>query len=80
MLRGSIRSVSMAAWMIAQGAGHGGTGPVVLAIDTATSQVMIQVGKAGMLGFAGHLAVSRWTSTIRSMPVSPSSSRRPPCA
>ena len=31
-----------------------GVGPTVLAIDPANSEVLIQVGKAGLLGFAGH--------------------------
>jgi polyisoprenoid-binding protein YceI len=54
MVRGSFRNVSIAAWMIAQVAGQSGTGPTVLAIDAANSQVLIQVGKEGVFGFAGH--------------------------
>lgn len=54
MLRGSLRSVFLTAWMLAQAAAQSLTGPAVLAIDTANSQVLIQVGKAGVFGFAGH--------------------------
>jgi len=55
MLRGSLRSVSMGAWLITLAAGQVRTGPMVLVIDEANSQVLIQVGKAGMMSFAGHL-------------------------
>ena len=51
---GSLRSVSLAAVLIAPAAGHFGTGTMVLAVDGANSQVLIQVGKTGVFGFAGH--------------------------
>lgn len=54
MLSGSLRIVSIAAWLITQIAAQSWSGPTVLAIDAANSQVLIQVGKAGMFGFAGH--------------------------
>jgi polyisoprenoid-binding protein YceI len=54
MLHGSWRSVSTAAALIAQATLHAASGPTVLAVDTANSQVLIQVGKAGVFGFAGH--------------------------
>jgi polyisoprenoid-binding protein YceI len=44
----------MPAWLIAQAAVSAGGGPMVLTVDTADSQVLIQVGKAGVFGFAGH--------------------------
>lgn len=55
MLRSSLRSVSIAAWVVVQVAASASTGPMVLAIDTANSQVLINVGKSGMFSFAGHL-------------------------
>jgi polyisoprenoid-binding protein YceI len=54
MGRGSWWSVSIAAWLITQAPGPTGSGPTVLTVDAANSQVLIQVGKAGMFGFAGH--------------------------
>jgi polyisoprenoid-binding protein YceI len=54
MLHGSWRSVSIAAWLMAQAALLAGSGPTVLTVDTANSHVLIQVGKAGVFGFAGH--------------------------
>jgi polyisoprenoid-binding protein YceI len=59
MMRGSLRNVSIGAWLIALGAGQvvtgqARTGSMVLAIDAPNSQVLIQVGKAGLFGFAGH--------------------------
>ena len=54
MLRGPLRSISIAGWLITQIAAQAGTGPTTLVIDTANSQVLIQVGKTGMFGFAGH--------------------------
>jgi polyisoprenoid-binding protein YceI len=54
MGRGSWWSFSIAAWLIAQAPVPTGSGPTVLTVDAANSQVLIQVGKAGMFGFAGH--------------------------
>jgi polyisoprenoid-binding protein YceI len=54
MLRGSLRSVSVATWLIAHAAVQAGNNPMALVIDGANSQVLIQVGKAGLFGFAGH--------------------------
>jgi len=54
MGRGSWWSFSIAAWLITQALGPTGSRPTVLTVDAANSQVLIQVGKAGMFGFAGH--------------------------
>ena len=54
MLHGSWWSVSIAAWLITQAPGPTGSRPTVLTGDAADSQVVIQVGKAGLFGFAGH--------------------------
>jgi len=54
MLHGRWWSVSIAAWLLAQAPVGTGGGPTVLTIDAANSQVAIQVGKAGVFGFAGH--------------------------
>ncbi|MCX6538434.1 MAG: YceI family protein [Acidobacteria bacterium] len=54
MLHSSLRNVSIAAWLFTHAVVQAGNGPTVLAIDSANSQVLIQVGKAGMFGFAGH--------------------------
>jgi polyisoprenoid-binding protein YceI len=54
MVRGFLASVSIAVWLLTQVAGQSGTSPTVLAIDAANSQVLIQVGKTGLFGFAGH--------------------------
>jgi polyisoprenoid-binding protein YceI len=54
MGRGSWWSFSIAAWLITQAPGPTGSRPTVLTVDAAHSQVLIQVGKAGMFGFAGH--------------------------
>jgi polyisoprenoid-binding protein YceI len=54
MLHGSWWSVPIATWLLAQGPAQPGIGPTVLTVDAANSQVMIQVGKAGVFGFAGH--------------------------
>ncbi len=54
MLRDLLLSVSIAALMAIPTAGQTGAGRRVLAIDAANSQVLIQVGKTGMFGFAGH--------------------------
>ena len=54
MLHGSWWSFSIAAWLITQALGPTGSRPTVLTVDAANSQVLIQVGKAGLFGFAGH--------------------------
>jgi polyisoprenoid-binding protein YceI len=54
MLHGSWWSVPLAAWLIAQAPVPAGNGPTEMTIDAAGSQVLIQVGKAGVFGFAGH--------------------------
>jgi polyisoprenoid-binding protein YceI len=54
MLQGSWRGVSIAAWLLAQAPVQAGGGPTVLTVDAASSRVVIQVGKAGVFGFAGH--------------------------
>src|SRR5450759_1547207 len=59
MLRGSLRIVLIAASLIIPFAVQAGNGPTVLAIDAANSQILIQVGKAGLFGFAGHARRSR---------------------
>ena len=47
-------SMSLAAWLLAQAPLRTGGGPTGLVIDAANSQVLIEVGKAGVFGFAGH--------------------------
>ena len=47
-------SVPIAAWLLAQAPVSTGSGPTELTVDAASSHVMIQVGKAGIFGFAGH--------------------------
>jgi polyisoprenoid-binding protein YceI len=54
MLRGSVRIVSIAASLIMPAAALSSNGPTVVAIDAANSQILIQVGKTGLFGFAGH--------------------------
>jgi hypothetical protein len=54
MLHRSWWGVSIAAWLIAQTPIPMGGGRWVLTVDAADSQVVIQVGKAGVFGFAGH--------------------------
>jgi len=54
MLHGPWWSVPIAAWLLAQPPVQTGSGPTVLTVDAANSQVVIQVGKAGVFGFAGH--------------------------
>jgi polyisoprenoid-binding protein YceI len=54
MLHGSWWSVSIAVWLIAQAPAPTGSGPTALTVDAANSRVVIQVGKAGLFGFAGH--------------------------
>ena len=48
------RLAVVAVCLIPQGVAESGAGPMVLAVDATTSQILIEVGKAGMLGFAGH--------------------------
>jgi polyisoprenoid-binding protein YceI len=54
MLHESWRGVAIGVWLLVHAAATAGHGPSVLAIDAADSQVVILVGKAGMLSFAGH--------------------------
>lgn len=54
MLHRSLGSAAFVVWLLAQAANPAGSGPAVLAIDAADSQVVILVGKAGFLSFAGH--------------------------
>ena len=54
MRRAMIRLAVVAVCLIPQGVAGLGHGPMVLAVDAATSQILIEVGKAGMFGFAGH--------------------------
>jgi polyisoprenoid-binding protein YceI len=54
MWRTSCVRMTAAACLAAVSAAPAGFGPTVLAIDAAESRVLIQVGKAGLLGFAGH--------------------------
>jgi len=54
MLRDSLRILLIAASLIIPFAVQAENGPTVLAIDAANSQVLIQVEKAGLFGFAGH--------------------------
>ncbi len=41
-------------WLSVLAVGGVAQGPQVFTIDTAASHVLIQVGKEGLLGFAGH--------------------------
>jgi polyisoprenoid-binding protein YceI len=50
----SLWNLAMATGLLAQAAAAGGRGPIVMTIDPDTSQVVIEVGKAGLFGFAGH--------------------------
>jgi polyisoprenoid-binding protein YceI len=54
MLHRSWWGATIAVWLLAQSAAPTGLGPTVLTIDGSNSQVVILVGKAGMLSFAGH--------------------------
>jgi len=54
MPRALSRLVILAVCLIPQGVVGSGPGPMVLAVDAAASQTLIEVGKTGMLGFAGH--------------------------
>jgi polyisoprenoid-binding protein YceI len=54
MLRGWWWGVPVAVWLIGQAPGPALSGPTVLRVEAADSQVLIQVGKAGLFGFAGH--------------------------
>jgi hypothetical protein len=51
-----VRLVSplFAASLLAQAVAPAARGPIVLAIDSKASQVVIEVGKSGVLSFAGH--------------------------
>ncbi len=51
MTQKSLASAALAIWLIGQAAAPG---PIVLAIDPSQSRVAIDVGKTGMLSFAGH--------------------------
>ncbi len=55
MPRGSLQFVLIAASLIIPFVVQAGNGSTVLAIDAANSQVLIQVGKVGLFGFAGHV-------------------------
>lgn len=52
MVQKSLGSAVLAIWMAGQTAA---SGPTVLAIDSAQSRVVIDVGKAGVFSFAGHI-------------------------
>jgi polyisoprenoid-binding protein YceI len=54
MLHDSWWRFLIPAWLIAQAAVSTGGGPMVMTVDAADSQVLIEVGKAGVFGFAGH--------------------------
>jgi polyisoprenoid-binding protein YceI len=54
MRHGLLWSLSLVAALLTQSAESSSRGRLVLAIDAAHSQVVIDVGKAGMFGFAGH--------------------------
>ena len=54
MPRALNRLAVLAVCLIPQGGVGAGSGPMVLVIDAASSQILIEVGKTGMLGFAGH--------------------------
>ena len=50
----SWKDATVAAWLVAQTAAPAGHGETLLTIDARDSQVVILVGKAGLLKFAGH--------------------------
>jgi polyisoprenoid-binding protein YceI len=54
MTRGMWRLMAVAMCAMPQGLVASVDGPMVLAVDAAASRVLIEVGKTGMLGFAGH--------------------------
>jgi len=54
MTRGVWRLMAVALCAMPQGLVASVDGPMVLTVDAAASQVLIEVGKTGMLGFAGH--------------------------
>ncbi len=54
MLHMSWRHATIAVWLVAQTAAPAGHGETVLTIDARDSKVVILVGKAGLLKFAGH--------------------------
>jgi polyisoprenoid-binding protein YceI len=54
MLHRSWWGATLAVGLLAQAAGPAGHSPTVLEISASDSQVVILVGKAGLLSFAGH--------------------------
>jgi polyisoprenoid-binding protein YceI len=54
MLRSSWFSLPVAVWLLAQGPAAARGTLMPMTIDPAASRVLIEVGKAGMFGFAGH--------------------------
>jgi len=54
MLHKSWLGTALAVWLLVQSAAPAGQSPTALTIDANDSQVVILVGKAGMLSFAGH--------------------------
>lgn len=55
MFHARLGNLAFAAALLAQVAAPTGHGQIVLAIDSDASQVVINVGKAGVLSFAGHI-------------------------
>jgi polyisoprenoid-binding protein YceI len=55
MLQFSLWRASVAALLLTQGAASIPSGSTILTIDPKESQVLILVGKAGVLSFAGHV-------------------------
>jgi len=54
MLQKSWLGTALAVWLLVQSAAPAGQSPTALTINANDSQVVILVGKAGMLSFAGH--------------------------
>jgi polyisoprenoid-binding protein YceI len=54
MLHGPWWNAFFGAWLVTQTPFAAGSAPMVLAVDAAESRVVIEVGKAGLFGFAGH--------------------------
>jgi len=54
MLRGFFWSASVAALLAIEAGASAPSGPMVLSVDAANSQVVILVGKTGLFSFAGH--------------------------
>jgi polyisoprenoid-binding protein YceI len=54
MPRALNRLAVLAVCLIPQGVVGAGSGPMALTVDVSSSQILIEVGKTGMLGFAGH--------------------------